>query len=153
MFFFLSLTFTFKTFFFLKATHAYIAASHWTKLTLTKLCTLQGVPIKQDTWRLKICIVWRGRSGWSWDKCAECRWRIESAVWICTVFWVYRVWRMWWGVAEMWQVAGVRYKGRNRKTWREYVKDDMEVLSLRPECAVFRDMWRDFHMSKRLTLA
>ena len=39
-------------------------------------------------------------------------------------------------------VAGVRCKGRNRKTWKECV-DDMEVLGLHPEWAVFRDVWRD----------
>ena len=37
-------------------------------------------------------------------------------------------------------VAGVRWVGR--KTWRECVKDDMKVLGLHPEWAVFRDVWR-----------
>ena len=34
--------------------------------------------------------------------------------------------------------------GRERKTWYECVKDDMKVLGLHPEWAVFRDMWRGF---------
>ena len=31
-----------------------------------------------------------------------------------------------------------------KKTWRECVKDDMKLLGLQPEWAIFRDMWRDF---------
>ena len=45
------------------------------------------------------------------------------------------------------EVAGVRCKGRNRKTWKECVDDDMKVLGLHSESsewAVFRDIWRDF---------
>ena len=41
-------------------------------------------------------------------------------------------------------MAGVRCAGRGRKTWYECVKDDMMVLGLHPEWAVFRDMWRGF---------
>ena len=37
------------------------------------------------------------------------------------------------------EVAGVRCKGRNRKTWKECVDDDMKVLGLHPEWAVFRE--------------
>ena len=37
----------------------------------------------------------------------------------------------------------MRCKGRNRKTWNECVEDDMKVLGLHSEWAVFRDMWRD----------
>ena len=38
-------------------------------------------------------------------------------------------------------MAGARCEGRNRKTvWI----DDMKVLGLHPEWAVFRDVWRDF---------
>ena len=44
-------------------------------------------------------------------------------------------WR-WWGE--------VRCRGRSRKTWRECVDDEMKVLGLQPEWAVFRDIWRDF---------
>ena len=52
------------------------------------------------------------------------------------------------------EVAGVRCKGRNRKTWNKCVEDDMEVLGLHSESAVLRDTWRDFiHMGKCLTLA
>ena len=36
-------------------------------------------------------------------------------------------------------VAGVRCADRGRKTWREYVKDDMDELGLYSEWAVFRD--------------
>ena len=39
-------------------------------------------------------------------------------------------------------VAGVRCVGRGRKTWRECVKEDTDELGLRPEWAVFRDVWR-----------
>ena len=42
------------------------------------------------------------------------------------------------------EVAGARCKGRNRKTWKECVDDDIKVLGLHPEWAVFRDVWRDF---------
>ena len=38
----------------------------------------------------------------------------------------------------------MRCRGRNRKTWRECVDDDMKVLGLWPEKSVFRDMWRNF---------
>ena len=41
-------------------------------------------------------------------------------------------------------VAGVKCAGRGRKTWYECVKDDIKVLGLHPEWAVFRDMWRGF---------
>ena len=41
-------------------------------------------------------------------------------------------------------VAGVRCAGRGRKTWYECVKEDMKVLGLHAEWAVFRDMWRGF---------
>ena len=33
------------------------------------------------------------------------------------------------------------------------MKDDMELLGLHPEWAIFRDMWRDLICGKRLTLA
>ena len=41
-------------------------------------------------------------------------------------------------------VVGVRCAGRGKKTWYECVKDDMKVLGLHPEGAVFWDMWRGF---------
>ena len=41
-------------------------------------------------------------------------------------------------------VAGKRHKGRKRKTWYESVEEDMKLLGLHPEWAVFRDMWRVF---------
>ena len=50
-------------------------------------------------------------------------------------------------------VEGTRGRGRSRKTWEQCVRDDMKLLGLHPEWAVFRDMWRDLIWSKRLTLA
>ena len=43
-------------------------------------------------------------------------------------------------------VAGVRCVGRGRKTWGEYVKDNMKLLGLHPEWhwAVFRDVCGGF---------
>ena len=43
---------------------------------------------------------------------------------------------------EMWRWD--KSMGRNRKTWRECVKDGMDELGLHLEWAVFRDMWRGF---------
>ena len=40
-------------------------------------------------------------------------------------------------------VEGTRGWGRSRKTWQQCVRDDMKLLGLHPEWAVFRDMWRD----------
>ena len=40
-------------------------------------------------------------------------------------------------------VEGTRGRGRSRKTWEQCVRDDMKLLGLHPEWAVFRDMWRD----------
>ena len=37
-------------------------------------------------------------------------------------------------------VEGVRVRGRSRKTWEQCVKDDMKLLGLHPEWAIFRDM-------------
>ena len=50
-------------------------------------------------------------------------------------------------------VEGMRGRGRSRKTWEQCVRDDMKLLGLHPEWAVFRDMWRDLIWGKRLTLA
>ena len=50
-------------------------------------------------------------------------------------------------------VEGTRGRGRSRKTWDQCVRDDMKLLGLHPEWAVFRDMWRDLIWGKRLTLA
>ena len=46
-----------------------------------------------------------------------------------------------------------RGRGRSRKTWEQCVRDDMKLLGLYPEWAVFRDMWRNLIWGKRLTLA
>ena len=43
------------------------------------------------------------------------------------------------------EVVGVRYvRGGIGRLGENCVKDNMEVLGLRPEWAVFRDVWRDF---------
>ena len=42
------------------------------------------------------------------------------------------------------EVAGMRCKGRNRKTWKECVDDDMKMLELHSEWEVFKDIWEDF---------
>ena len=38
----------------------------------------------------------------------------------------------------------MRCRRRNRKTLNECVEDDMKVLGLHSEWAVFMDIWRDF---------
>ena len=45
-------------------------------------------------------------------------------------------------------VAWVRSADRGRKTWRKFVKDNMKLLGLQPEWAVFRDIWRDSYMGQ-----
>ena len=50
-------------------------------------------------------------------------------------------------------VEGARGQGGSRKTWEQCVKDDMKLLGLHSEWAVFRDVWRDLIWGKRLTLA
>ena len=47
-------------------------------------------------------------------------------------------------------VEGTRGRGRSRKTWGQCVRDDMKLLGLHPEWAVFRDMRRDLIWGKRL---
>ena len=48
-------------------------------------------------------------------------------------------------------LAGVRCAGGGRISWRECVKDDMDVLGLRPELAIFRDEWRGLNSGKTST--
>ena len=57
---------------------------------------------------------------------------------------IYRAWvqKLLTYGTETW--ARVRCRGRSRKTWKECVNDDMKVLGLQPEWAIFRDMWMDF---------
>ena len=56
-------------------------------------------------------------------------------------------------LAEGWWWRGrARGQGGSRKTW-ERVKDDMKLLGLHSEWAIFRDVWRDLIWGKRLTLA
>ena len=47
-------------------------------------------------------------------------------------------------------VEVVGEKCRDRKTWRECVNDDMKLHGLQSEWAVFRDMWRDFILGKKV---
>ena len=42
------------------------------------------------------------------------------------------------------EVTGARCKGRKRKTWKECMDIDMEVLGLHPEWVIFMDVWSDF---------
>ena len=42
------------------------------------------------------------------------------------------------------ELAGVRCRRRNKKTWNECVGDDMKVLGLHSGWAIFRDVWRGF---------
>ena len=53
-------------------------------------------------------------------------------------------------LAEGWWWRG---RGRSRKTWEQCMRDDMKLLGLHFEWAIFRDMWRDLIWGKRLTLA
>ena len=39
-------------------------------------------------------------------------------------------------------VEGARGRGRSRKTWEQCVRDDMNLLGLHSEWAIFKDMWR-----------
>ena len=41
----------------------------------------------------------------------------------------------------------------SRKTWERCVRDDMRLLGLHSEWAIFKDMWRDLIWGKPLTLA
>ena len=45
-------------------------------------------------------------------------------------------------------VEGTRGRGRSRKTWEQCVRDDMKLLGLHPEWAVFRDMWRGLDLGQ-----
>ena len=74
---------------------------------------------------LKICVVWRGWSGWWWDGCAECRWRIENAVWICSFLGVQssadvvRHGRLrWFGALGIWSVRVWMIGCRSVERWR-----------------------------------
>jgi len=42
----------------------------------------------------------------------------------------------------MWEVEGIRQRGRPKKTWRDCVKNDMESLGLSQKDAQFRHKWR-----------
>ena len=55
-------------------------------------------------------------------------------------------------LAEGWWWRG-EGQGRSRKMWEQCVRDDMKLLGLHSEWAIFKDMWRDLNWGKRLTLA
>ena len=50
-------------------------------------------------------------------------------------------------------VEGTRSQGRSRKTWEQCVRDDMKLLGLHPEWAVFRDMGLDLGQTSNPSLA
>ena len=41
-----------------------------------------------------------------------------------------------------WEVEGIRQRGRQKKTWWDCVKNDMESLGLSQKNAQFRNKWR-----------
>ena len=115
------------------------------------------------------CIFWRERSIW-WMCGVPLKDRKQSDVLysllgIQSVTEVVRHGRLrWFGHLERksgvdWMLACrnvevVGEKCRGRETWREFLNDDMKLLGLLPEWAVFRDMSRGLHIkNKRLTLA
>ena len=42
---------------------------------------------------------------------------------------------------------------QDRKTWEQCVRDDMKLLGLHSEWAIFRDMWRDLGQMSNPSLA
>ena len=50
-------------------------------------------------------------------------------------------------------MEGARGRGRSRKTWEQCVRDDMKLLGLHSEWAIFRDMWRDLIWGKGPTFS
>ena len=49
-------------------------------------------------------------------------------------------------------VEVLRIKSRDRETWGECVKDDLILLGLQLQWAIFMDMWRDFILGKHLSV-
>ena len=47
-------------------------------------------------------------------------------------------------LVEMWSWLGKKSVDRGRKTWRECVNDDMNLLGLHPKLAVFKDTRKGF---------
>jgi len=47
-----------------------------------------------------------------------------------------------WVKPIMWEVEGIRQRGRPKKTWWDCVKNDMESLGLSQKDAQFRNKWR-----------
>ena len=50
-------------------------------------------------------------------------------------------------------VEWAKGRGRSRKSWEQCVNDDIRLLGLHFEWAIYRYMWRDLIWGKRLTLA
>ena len=42
----------------------------------------------------------------------------------------------------------MRGQGRSRKTWEQCVKDDMKLLGLHLEWAIFRDVWEGLDLGQ-----
>ena len=55
-------------------------------------------------------------------------------------------------LAEVLVVEGTRGRGRSRKTWEQCVKDDMKLLGLHPEWAVFRDILEGLDLGQTSSL-
>ena len=56
-------------------------------------------------------------------------------------------------LAEGWWWRGRGVGAGVGRLWEQCVRDDMKLLGLHPEWAIFKDMWRDLIWGKRLTLA
>ena len=102
--------------------------------------------LRPGRWRKRICKVWSGQNWWWWDGCAECRWRIGNAVWICTVFWVYRALMRWWdrvdwGGLSMWNVRVGMIGCRPEEMWW-WQGWDVRVEGGRLGMNVGRMIWR-----------
>ena len=49
------------------------------------------------------------------------------------------------------EVIGMKSVGRD--IWEECMKDDMKLVGLQPQWAIFSNFWRDLMLGKRLILA
>ena len=54
------------------------------------------------------------------------------------------MWVIGYRLVERWRWQGRDLWGGKGRLGKKYVDDDMKVLGLHPEWAVFRDVWRDF---------
>ena len=134
-------------------------------------CTAKKYTRYEFLARIIIHEVWKGQNGWWWDGCAECRWRIGNTVWICTVFWVYRVLMRWWGGVDwgglgMWNVRVRMIECRPVEMWWwqgwDWLIDEIYSFDMNPQrCAgrrrktwyeCVKDVWRHLdHFEKSLS--